>query len=84
MWMPAFMDRTVLDVRSPLALRLLGFTVGAPAPGAIYVARKDCRVNAMRIPPGARALGTGAPVRNVALSLRSWSRVLLWRLTLRV
>ena len=70
-------------VRSAWLLRLAGFTVGDATQGR-YVARTDCRIDVMRLPPGARAIGTGQPVRHARMSLVSWARVLLWRLTGRI
>jgi len=67
-------------VRSAWLLRLAGFTVG-DATKRSYVARADCRVDVMRLPPPARAIVTGQPVRQARMSLISWARVLLWRLT---
>jgi hypothetical protein len=69
--------------RSRWLLRLAGFTVGDPKRRG-YVARRDCRIDVMRLPPQARAIATGQPVREVRMSLISWARVLLWRLTGRI
>lgn len=70
-------------VRSALLLRLAGFTVGDAVERA-YVARASCRIDVMRLPPAARAIATGQPVRQVRMSLISWACVLLWRLTGRI
>ena len=70
-------------VRSAWLLRLAGFAVGEATQRG-YVARRDCHVDVMRLPPDARAIATGQPVRQVRMSLVSWVRVLLWRLTGRI
>jgi hypothetical protein len=69
-----------VTVRAGWLLRLAGFTVGDAAQRT-YVACPGCRIDVMRLPPGARAIATGQPVRQVRMSLVSWARVLLWRLT---
>jgi|HubBroStandDraft_6_1064221.scaffolds.fasta_scaffold92833_3 hypothetical protein len=72
-----------LTVRAAWLLRRVGFTVG-DATRRGYVARRDCRIDVMRLPPGARAIATGQPVRHARMSLISWACVLLWRLTGRI
>jgi hypothetical protein len=84
MWMPRFMDQLSVTLRNGALLRAFGFRVGKSGADDFYTVRPRCRISVMRIPPGARALATGQPVEAVTLSLRSWSRLLLWRLTLRV
>ena len=68
-----------VTVRSPRLLRLMGFTVG-DANDTTYLARVDCRIDVMRLPAGARPIGTGQPVRQVTMSVLSWVRVAGWRL----
>jgi hypothetical protein len=68
-----------VTLRAPWLLRLAGFTVG-DAGERIYVARNDFPRDVMAPPEGARAIATGAPVRQVRMSLLSWAWVLLWRL----
>jgi hypothetical protein len=68
-----------VTVRNPWILRLAGFVVGSSTMSS-RVTRARCRINIMRLPPAGRALGTGQPVRRVTLPVRSWARVLLWRL----
>lgn len=68
-----------VTVRSPRLLRLMGFTVG-DARDTTYLARADCRIDVMRLPAGARPIGTGQPVRHVTMSVLSWARVAWWRL----
>jgi hypothetical protein len=69
-----------IKVRAPRLLRLVGFTVGEKSKN-VFVARRDCRLDVMRLPAGARALATGQPVEAVSLSPLGWARVLFWRLT---
>ena len=68
-----------VTVRREWILRLVGFTIG-DSTEQTYLTRADCRVDMMRIPAGARAIGTGQPVRQAKMSLLSWVRVLRWRL----
>jgi hypothetical protein len=68
-----------VTIRNPWILRLAGFAVGSSTMSS-YVTRARCRIDIMRLPPAARALGTGQPVRQATMPLRSWARVLLWRL----
>ncbi len=72
--------RWKVTVRTPRMLRLAGFTVGV-ASRRVFVARRDCGVDVMRLPAGARALATGQPVEAVSLSPLGWTRVAFWRLT---
>jgi hypothetical protein len=71
--------RWKITVRGPRLLRFAGFTVGGTRKG-VFVARRDCGVDVMRLPAGARALATGQPVEAVSLTPLGWARVLLWRL----
>jgi hypothetical protein len=68
-----------VTVRAAWILRLMGFTIGDSIEQT-YLARADCRIDVMRLPAGARAIGTGQPVRQARMSLISWARVLRWRL----
>jgi hypothetical protein len=68
-----------VTVRNPRLLRLMGFAVGDIG-DTTYLARADCRIDVMRMPAGARAIGTGQPVRQVTMSVLSWARVAWWRL----
>jgi hypothetical protein len=72
--------RCKITVQAPSMLRFVGFTVGKPG-ADVFVARRDCRVDVMRLPAGARTLATGQPVEAVSLSPLGWMRVLFWRLT---
>ena len=72
-----------VTVRAAWFLRLAGFRVGN-AGDKVYLARPDCRVDVMRLPPGARAIATGQPVRQVRMSVLSWARVLAWRVSGRI
>jgi len=79
----AFLARALrwkITVRAPRLLRLAGFTVGGANKG-VFVARRDCGVDVMRLPAGARALATGQPVEAVSLSPLGWMRVLFWRVS---
>jgi hypothetical protein len=68
-----------VTVRRPWVLRVMGFTIGDSIEQT-YLTRADCRVDMMRLPVGARAIGTGQPVRQATMSPLSWVRVLRWRL----
>ena len=68
-----------VTVRNARLLRYLGFTIGN-ATDTTYLARADCRIDVMRLPAGARAIGTSQPVREVRMSVLSWARVAWWRL----
>jgi hypothetical protein len=80
---PGFVRRKLrvpqATVRAAWLLRLAGFTVGNPATGK-FIARADCRIDVMRLPPAARSIVTGQPVRQARMPLVSWARVFLWRL----
>jgi hypothetical protein len=72
--------RWKITVRAPGLLRLAGFAVGPPKKKRAFVARRDCRVDVMHLPAGARSLATGQPVEAVSLSPLGWTRVVILRL----
>jgi hypothetical protein len=72
--------RWQMTVRAPGLLRRVGFAIGRAGEDT-FVARRDCSIDVMRLPAGARALATGQPVEAVSLSPIGWARVLYWRLT---